>query len=86
MHVVLRIPGDEVHRMHFHVRDAATGGVRSMDKYLTRLDEIRKIQSYIVEQAVRKGVPVIESTNPERATADVMELVLASAEQLELAL
>jgi 2-phosphoglycerate kinase len=86
VHVVLQIPGDEVHRMHFHVRDAATGGVRAMDKYLARLDEIRKIQDYIVDQAEQKGVPVIESTNPDRATADVMELVLSSAERLEVSL
>jgi 2-phosphoglycerate kinase len=85
VHVVLQIPGDEVHRMHFHVRDAATGGVRAMEKYLTRLDEIRKIQDYIVEQAEQRGVPVIESTNPDRATADVMELILSSAEALEVA-
>lgn len=86
VHVVLQIPGDEVHRMHFHVRDAATGGVRAMEKYLARLDEIRKIQDYIVDQAEQKGVPVIESTNPDRATADVMELVLSSAERLEVTL
>lgn len=85
VHVVLQIPGDEVHRMHFHVRDAATGGVRAMEKYLTRLDEIRKIQDYIVDQAEQRGVPVIESTNPDRATADVMELILSSAEALEVA-
>jgi 2-phosphoglycerate kinase len=85
VHVVLQIPGDEVHRMHFHVRDAATGGVRAMEKYLTRLDEIRKIQDYIVEQAEQRGVPVIESTNPDRATADVLELILSSAEALEVA-
>jgi hypothetical protein len=31
-------------------------------------------------------VPVIESSNPERATAEVMELVLCSAERLEAVL
>ena len=49
---------------HFHVRDATTGGVRAMDKYLTRLDDIRTIQDYIVERAERTGVPVIESHEP----------------------
>jgi 2-phosphoglycerate kinase len=85
VHVVLRIPDDDVHRQHFHVRDTATGGVRAMEKYLARLDEIRKIQEYIVDQAEQKGVPVIESTHPEQATADVMELILAKAERLEVA-
>jgi 2-phosphoglycerate kinase len=80
---VLRIEGETVHRTHFHVRDAATGGVRAMDKYLSRLNDIRTIQDYIVEAAEKTGVPVIESTNPERATAEVMELVLSLAERLE---
>jgi len=80
VHVVLRIDDDDVHRTHFHVRDAVTGGVRAMDKYLSRLDEIRTIQDFIVDSAEQTGVPVIESTNPERATAEVMELVLSRAE------
>ena len=41
VHAVLAIDEPEVHRTHFHVRDAATGGVRAMDKYLDQLDEIR---------------------------------------------
>jgi 2-phosphoglycerate kinase len=54
-----------------------------MDKYLSRFDAIREIQDAIVEAAELKGVPVVESTNPERATAEVMELVLSRAEQLQ---
>jgi 2-phosphoglycerate kinase len=83
VHTVLRIEDEDVHRGHFHVRDAATGGVRAMDKYLTRMDDIRTIQDYIVERAGRTGVPVIEATNTERATAAVMDLVLSFAERLE---
>jgi 2-phosphoglycerate kinase len=83
VHAVLRIDTDEVHRTHFHVRDLATGGTRAMEKYLSRLDEIRRIQDYIVERAERTSVPVIESTNPDRAIAEVMELVLLAAERLE---
>ena len=84
VHVVLRIDAEDVHRGHFYVRDTATSGVRAMEKYLTRLDEIRTIQDSIVESAEQTGVPVIESTNPERATAEVMELVLSLAERLEV--
>jgi 2-phosphoglycerate kinase len=83
VHVVLHIESEDVHRMHFHIRDSATGGVRAMDKYLGRFDEIRSIQDAIVEAAERTGVPVIESSNPERATAAVMELVLSGAERVQ---
>jgi 2-phosphoglycerate kinase len=73
-----------VHRTHFHVRDVATGGMRAMDKYLEQLDDIRRIQTHIVRRAEKTGVPVIESSNPERAIAELMELVLRSAERLQV--
>jgi 2-phosphoglycerate kinase len=80
---VLAVENTDVHRTHFHVRDSATSGMRAMEKYLDQLDEIRRLQGYIVGRAEKCGVPVIESSNPERATAELMELVLASVEELE---
>jgi 2-phosphoglycerate kinase len=86
IHVVLQIESEDVHSTHFHVRDTATSGLRAMDKYIDQLGEIRLLQDYIVERAEKMDVPVIESSNPERATAEVMELVLCSAERLEAVL
>jgi len=80
VHAVLRVESEDVHRSRFHVRDASTGGTRPMEKYLQRLGAIRKIQEYLVDEAERVGVPVIEGTNRERAIAELMELVLARAE------
>jgi len=82
VHVVLEIETEEEHRAHFHVRDAATGGTRPMHRYVSQLAEIRRLQDYIVAQAERVGVPVIEASNTERATARVLELVLDSADRL----
>ena len=79
VHVVLHIEDEDVHRMHFHVRDSTTGGVRAMDKYLSRLTEIRTIQDALVDAADRHGVAVIESSNSLRATVEVMELVHSAA-------
>ena len=42
VHVIVEIPDEEAHRMHFHVRDVATGGIRAMDKYLDHIDAIRR--------------------------------------------
>ena len=64
---MLEIADEDVHRLHFHVRDGATGGIRAMDKYLERLDDIRRIQTYIVGRARREGVPVVENANVDRA-------------------
>ena len=81
VHVVIEIADEDVHRMHFHVRDSATGGVRAMDKYLEQLDAIRRIQTYIVSRARRDGVPVIENANVERTIDQVIELVMQAAER-----
>ncbi len=52
-----------------------------MAKYLDRLDDIRRVQAYIVERAGRAGVPVVENANAERTIDDVIELVMQAAER-----
>jgi len=84
VHTVLAVESEDVHRTRFHVRDELTGGVRAMDKYLDQLDEIRQIQDYLVERAEKHRVPVIESSNIERATTAVLELVLALTDRVEM--
>jgi 2-phosphoglycerate kinase len=82
VHVVIEIADENVHQLHFHVRDSTTGGVRAMDKYLGQLDAIRRIQTYIVSRARRERVPVIENANVERTIDQVIELVMQAAERL----
>ena len=80
---VLRVDDIEAHRTRFYVRDASTGGVRGMAKYLDQMNEIRSLQDCIVDRAERYGVPVIESSSVERATASLLELVLSSTGRVE---
>jgi 2-phosphoglycerate kinase len=81
VHVIVEIRDPDVHRLHFHIRDAATGGIRPMEKYLDRLDDIRRIQTYVVGRARREHVPVIENANVERTIDQVIELVMQAAER-----
>jgi len=81
VHAVVEIADEDVHRMHFHVRDAATGGIRAMDKYLDRLGDIRRVQTYLVGRARREGVPVVENANVERTIDTVIELVMQASER-----
>lgn len=80
-HVIVEIADEDVHRVHFHVRDVTTGGIRAMDKYLGRIEDIRRIQAYIVGRARREGVPVVENANVERTIDTVIEIVMQSAER-----
>ena len=41
------------------------------------------IQDYLVARARREGVPVIHNRNIDGAISDVIELVLARAEELQ---
>jgi 2-phosphoglycerate kinase len=81
VHVVIEIADEEMHRMHFHVRDATTGGIRAMDKYLDHIDDIRRVQTYVAGRARRENVPVVENANVERTIDQVIELVMQSAER-----
>jgi 2-phosphoglycerate kinase len=82
VHVVVEIADPDVHRVHFHVRDVTTGGIRAMDKYLARIDDIRRIQTYVVGRARRESVPVVENANVDRTVDEVNEIVMRSAERL----
>jgi 2-phosphoglycerate kinase len=82
VHVVLEISDPDEHRMHFHVRDSNTGGNRAMDKYIERLDDIRRIQTYVAGRARRAGVPVIDNVDVEETIDEVMALVLRAAERV----
>ncbi len=83
VHCILAIDSEEAHASHFWIRDIASDGARSLDKYLERLSDIRYLQDYIVERAEREGVPVIRNNDREGATSAVMELVLGAADRLQ---
>jgi 2-phosphoglycerate kinase len=79
---VVAITDENAHRSHFWVRDAATDGLRPLEKYLDGMPEIRLIQDVLLERARRFDVPVIENASLDDAIGEVMDLVLTSAEQL----
>ena len=83
VHCVLEIEDQSTHASNFWVRDAASEGLRPVQRYLDALDDIRFVQDYIVERARRFGVPVVENSNIELTIGTVMELVLSSVERLE---
>jgi 2-phosphoglycerate kinase len=80
---VIAITSEETHASHFWIRDLTSNGVRSLDKYLERLSDIRYLQDYIVDRARGAGVPVIDNREREKSIAAVMELVLTAADRLE---
>src|SRR5207245_9545077 len=80
---VLAIDDEEEHSTHFMVRDVGLDGLRPHAKYIDRLDDIRRVQDHIVGRAKRHRVPVIANTNIRAQIDAVLELVLASVEQVQ---
>ena len=78
--VMLAIHDEELHQAHFFTRNFETGGLRSMDRYLRRFGEIRRIQDYLLARAERAGIPVIDAGDPGRALGDVLDLILERTE------
>jgi 2-phosphoglycerate kinase len=79
--VLLAIEDEDEHASHFWTRDAASEGLRPFEKYLRALPEIRRIQDYLVEQAEKTRVPVIENTDMEETVDRVIGLVLDQIER-----
>jgi 2-phosphoglycerate kinase len=86
VHCVISITDEDRHRSHFWRRDAATDGLRPLEKYLDGMAEIRLLQETIVERAHRHDVPVIENTSLDQAVGDVLDLVLTSADAVSRSL
>ena len=80
IHCVLQIDDPDAHAAHFWIRDATSEGTRPVQRYIDALEDIRLIQSAIVERARRNGVPVLENRNIEWTVTAVMDLVLSSVE------
>lgn len=79
---VVAISDEDLHRSHFWVRDAASDGLRPLEKYIDGLPEIRLIQDVLLERARRFDVPVIENASFDETIGEVLDLVLTSAERL----
>jgi 2-phosphoglycerate kinase len=82
VHVVLAVEDEELHRSRFWVRDAASDGVRPLEKYVDGLPEIRSLQDTILDRARRFDVPIVESGSLDEAIGDVLDIVLSGAERL----
>jgi len=85
IHCILQIEDREAHAAHFWIRDATSVGLRPVQRYLDALDDIRLIQSAIVDRARRYEVPVIGNRNIEHTITSVMDLVLSSVETRQVA-
>jgi 2-phosphoglycerate kinase len=75
---VLAVEDEELHRSHFAMR----GGHRPAERYLSRFNQIRKLQDHLIARAKEEGVTVIDNTSVDRALPQLMDLVLDSVSRV----
>jgi 2-phosphoglycerate kinase len=62
----------DLHRGHFSLRP----GSRPAERYLSRFEEIRRLQDHLWERARSESVAIIDNANVDDTLARLMELVL----------
>ena len=76
--LLVAVEDEELHRSHFYRRGRDTSK-RDGDRYLNAFKKIRKIQKYMVNSALMRGVPVIEHVDLDHSLSEVVDHVLRKA-------
>jgi 2-phosphoglycerate kinase len=86
--IVVHIEDEATHRSHFAMRGLQTDGGRAVEHYLSNFERIREIQDYLVAQAQRRGVPVVENSivddTVRRLTDYTLDVVERVASEMEM--
>jgi len=72
--ILLATRDPEVHRARFLERETEAAG-RSADRYLSHMENIREIQTFLLREADLNGVPVVDAVNLEDQTTAVVEVL-----------
>jgi 2-phosphoglycerate kinase len=67
----------EAYRARFSSRSAKARG-RQADRYLEHFDEILAIQRYLLAEAERQGLPIVDNVQFDAAVVAVIRAVIAS--------
>jgi 2-phosphoglycerate kinase len=73
--IVITVDDEDVHRSHFFLR-GVDAGQRNVERYLTKFDDIRKVQKYIRSAAQQRGAPVIASYGLDVTLAAVIDHIV----------
>lgn len=79
-HYILHLEDQEQHIQRFYQR--SEGSRRDPDHYIRDIDAIRKIQTYIKEQADQREIPVIENVNFEKTLKTILTDISTTLEEI----
>ena len=76
--IVITVDDEDVHRSHFFLR-SSEAGQRNVERYLTGLENIRKVQTYIRSAAQQHSASVIPSYSLDATLTAVIDEVVEQA-------
>ena len=76
--LLVAVEDEDLHKGHFYRRGRDTSK-RDGDRYLNAFKKIRKIQKYMVNSALMRGVPVIDHVDLDTSLSEVIDHVLLKA-------
>lgn len=79
-HYMLQLSDEEQHIQRFYER--SRGSKRDPEYYISDINAIRKIQTYIRKQSEEYDVPVIENTDFEETVSTILEDITFSLEKI----
>jgi 2-phosphoglycerate kinase len=74
--MVLSVDDARQHRSHFEIREVETEGARPFARYVDNIDNIRKIQDYILKLAAERDVPVFPCYNMDQTIGSVLDFII----------
>jgi len=80
---IIAVSDESLHRSHFYIRELETQGSRPFRRYIEHFRDIRRIQDYLLEEARRRQVHIIDSFNLDVTIAEVMEHILNTVHAME---
>ncbi|MER3554910.1 MAG: 2-phosphoglycerate kinase [Meiothermus sp.] len=80
--MMLVLEDEEIHRNRFFLRDRETGGSRAKGSYLRSFEQIRLIQSHLVELAKGAGIPIIPAANLDSAIEKGLEVIVERLQEV----
>ncbi len=81
--LVIAVTDESLHRDHLYVRSIETQGTRPFLRYIKHFKSIRKIQEYIIEEAKKKDIMIIDSVNLDVTISEVLQYIINEVYELE---
>lgn len=76
--LLVTMEDEELHRSHFYLRAREPRG-RSGDRYLAAFRKIRRIQKYMIDSAMMRGVPVVAHEDLDNTLSKILDQVITKA-------